>query len=273
MTRFLISILSDHILPNYLFAKEMMGRYDCHIFIVTDYITSTKKTDILFEKALGLSRLSAARIIVDNDNYAAIYQKLSSFQFNNEDAYIVNLTGGTKAMCVAAHSFFQSFNSEFYYIPIGENKYYSFDSTKSVDINYRVNLREYLSLYGLTCITNNTYMYSPDKAKNLFSRQLRSAHPIKEIKNAQQAQTAELRRYYGGVWFEEYVYWRMKKDMNLQNNAIAKSVQVFRDSYDNTLHQDFVDRQANDNEIDILFVKDNILSYIECKVGMFGYYY
>ena len=64
---------------------------------------------------------------------------------------------------------------------------------------------------------------------------------------------------YGGRWFEEYCYCRLKREFKLTDDAIGKSAAIYREG-----------SQSNDNEIDVLFVKDNMLYIFECKVGMIG---
>lgn len=57
-----------------------------------------------------------------------------------------------------------------------------------------------------------------------------------------------------GGWFEEYVYYLMKRKLN--PSSIALNV---------TIHPEKVERQ---NELDVIFMKGNKLFVIECKTGV-----
>ena len=84
MSRILVSILSDHTIPNFLFIKETHGEYDQNIFITTQQVEDNKR-DIDLEKALGLRNVR--RIKVSNDNYFKIMEKLSSEPFDSDAEY------------------------------------------------------------------------------------------------------------------------------------------------------------------------------------------
>lgn len=64
--------------------------------------------------------------------------------------------------------------------------------------------------------------------------------------------------YLTGGWFEEYVYYQVKKHINPQDIAIG--IHITRN--DNTNHR---------NELDVVFTKGNKLFVIECKTGVQTY--
>lgn len=254
--RILISILSDHTIPNFLFIKETQGEYDQNIFITTQQVEDDKR-DIALEKALGLRNVR--RIKVSNDNYFKIMEKLSSEPFDTDAEYCVNQTGGTKVMSIAAFNFFSKFNARFVYVPIGTNKYCEFDSDRQYDLNYRLSLKEYFSLYGISVKNSNETAMTYAELSGIFDQIKRKKFKLLyKMTHAQELATAEERAYWSGQWFEEYVYLRIKNDYHLPDNAIAKSVKIFRDD------------TQNDNELDVVFVKENQLTVIECKVSMYG---
>ncbi len=259
MPRTLVSILSAHTIPNYLFIKESIGDYDKNIFIITDDVKKAGR-DIALEKTLGYKTNSIRRIhMTSADNYYHIMQELSAEQFDKTDEYCVNQTGGTKTMSIAAFNFFNKLNARFVYVPLGTNKYYEFDKQEEFALNYRLSLKEYFSLYGITFRPKNQTVKSFAELSGLFDQIKRKGFKLLyKMYNAQDLPTAEARAYWSGQWFEEYVYQRIKRDYRLPDNAIAKSVQIFRDD------------TQNDNELDVVFVKDNALTVIECKVTMYG---
>ncbi|GHT36953.1 hypothetical protein FACS189435_0930 [Bacteroidia bacterium] len=63
----LVSLISEHVLPNFLFIKEMTGRYDELLFVTTKEMEDKAISNRL-KKALGLNNCSVDCIRVFNDN-------------------------------------------------------------------------------------------------------------------------------------------------------------------------------------------------------------
>ncbi|WP_299368896.1 DUF1887 family CARF protein [uncultured Porphyromonas sp.] len=260
MSKTIVSILSDHLLPNFLFIKEMEGQYSDLLFVSTPQMEMQEKAMHL-EVALGRKEGSVRRIVVANDNYKEILDALRAEQFSGSVEYVVNITGGTKTMSLAVHEYFCQFNASFVYVPIGKNSYYDFSTDQTYSLDYRVSLNEYFTLYGLAYDYDNDLICDAQRPFNLFNEQkMSNFYLTEELRYAQKAPRPELRRYLGGEWFEEYVYLRIKRDFKLRDEDIAKSVKICR-----------LSSTSNDNELDVVFVKDNALYVIECKVSMTGY--
>ena len=260
MSKTIVSILSDHLLPNFLFIKEMEGQYSDLLFVSTPQMEMQEKAMHL-EVALGRKKGSVRRIVVANDNYKEILDALRAEQLSGSVEYIVNITGGTKTMSLAVHEYFCQFNASFVYVPIGKNSYYDFSTDQTHSLDYRVSLNEYFTLYGLAYDYDNDLICDAQRSFNLFNEQkMSNFYLTEELRYAQKAPRPELRRYLGGEWFEEYVYLRIKRDFKLRDEDIAKSVKICR-----------LSSTSNDNELDVVFVRDNALYVIECKVSMTGY--
>ena len=260
MSKTIVSILSDHLLPNFLFLKEMEGQYSDLLFVSTPQMEMQEKAMHL-EVALGRKEGSVRRIVVANDNYKEILDALRAEQLSDSVEYVVNITGGTKTMSLAVHEYFCQFNASFVYVPIGKNSYYDFSTDQIHSLDYRVSLNEYFTLYGLAYDYDNGLICGAQKPFKLFDEQkMSNFYLAEELRYAQKASLPELRRYLGGEWFEEYTYLRIKRDFKLRDEDIAKSVKICR-----------LSSTSNDNELDVVFVKDNALYVIECKVSMTGY--
>jgi hypothetical protein len=260
MSKTIVSILSDHLLPNFLFIKEMEGLYSDLLFVSTPQMEMQEKAMHL-EVALGRKEGSVRRIVVANDNYKEILDALRAEQLSDSVEYVVNITGGTKTMSLAVHEYFCQFNASFVYVPIGKNSYYDFSTDQTHSLDYRVSLNEYFTLYGLAYDYDNDLICDAQRPFNLFNEQkMSNFYLTEELRFAHKAPRPELRRYLGGEWFEEYVYLRIKRDFKLRDEDIAKSVKICR-----------LSSTSNDNELDVVFVKDNALYVIECKVSMTGY--
>ncbi len=265
MNRVLISLLSDYLQPNFLLIKEFEGQFDKLVFVTTSPMEDKKKSYWL-EKALALPENSVQRIIVVEDDFEMIKSEFAKAGFSTEDEYLLNLTGGTKVMPLAAYEYFKNgFKSHYYYVPIGKNVIKSLEADTELVLNYRMNLKEYFTLYGLRYECDNSLSYPEDFTNDLFERFRRAKFNrfrIHEIKESQTLPDAKDRKYYSGSWFEEYCYNRLKREQNLPDDAICKDATIYREN-----------SKSNDNEIDVMFVQDNQLFVFECKVGMTGYGY
>ncbi|MBP8090956.1 MAG: DUF1887 family protein [Phocaeicola sp.] len=263
--RILISLLSDHIIPSYLYIKETEDEFDQMIFITTDH-TEKMKIGIHLENTLTLTPESVRRVMVSNENYAEILAQLENAGFSNNDHYIVNETGGTKAMSIALFHFFSQRGAKFVYIPIGTNSYFTFDSKEEHPIKYRMNLKEYLSLYGLNYVCDNSLIYDEKFTRDKVFANLKEKHffLLEDMRKAQQLPDGKEKRYWGGTWFEEYIYRRIVRERQLPEDCVGKSVKIYRKEV--VLPND----NQNDNEIDVMYVENNKLYVIECKMTMTG---
>lgn len=260
MKKVLVSILSDHLVPNYLFIKEMRGQYNELLFIRTPY-TESKAIATHLENALENRKSNIKKVILESDQYQEGVQSLENISLPTDVHYIVNLTGGTKIMSLIVYDFFRKLNSSFYYIPIGKNTYCNIEEENMHALQYRISLREYFTLYGLHYECDNALLKDAETTFQFFEKQKkRKFYLSDEIKKSQKAETAKDKKYYAGEWFEEYTYLRIKKELNLREQDIAMSLKIYRE-----------DSQNNDNEIDVAFMYENTLYIIECKVSMLGY--
>lgn len=260
MKKVLVSILSDHLVPNYLFIKEMHGQYNELLFIGTPY-TESKAIATHLENALENRKSNIKKVILESDQYQEGLQSLENISLPTDVHYIVNLTGGTKIMSLIVYDFFRKLNSSFYYIPIGKNTYCNIEEENMHALQYRISLREYFTLYGLHYECDNALLKDAETTFQFFEKQKkRKFYLSDEIKKSQKAETAKDKKYYAGEWFEEYTYLRIKKELNLREQDIAMSLKIYRE-----------DSQNNDNEIDVAFMYENALYIIECKVSMNGY--
>ncbi len=260
MARILISLLSDHVIPNYIFIKETEGQFDDFVFISTEQGVC-REIGFNIEKALGRDPNSIRRVVVSSENYFIIMKELRQARFSRADEYCINQTGGTKAMSIAVFQFFQDYNARFIYIPFGTNEYFDFGRKKGKRIKYRLNLDEYFTLHGMTYECDNRYLLGANASEKVFNTlMLREFRLTDDILRAQQKPNAAERRFWLGEWFEEYAFRRIRSEFrSLNSQSIGKSVKIYRKG-----------SVVYDNEIDVAFVKDNKLYVVECKVGTQG---
>lgn len=257
----LISLLSEHLLPNYLFIKEMEGKYDELLFITTSRMKESA-TGRRLEKALGIPTDNVKRIEVSEDSLESLLSTLEAEGFGKENDYIVNLTGGTKIMSLGVYDFFSNYTSSFYYIPIGKNTIKNVRTSEDLVLRYRANVYEYLTLYGLSYSYDQNLHKSSEATYDLFQRFKAvnfNRKRLPEIYNAHSFDRSDS-KYYSGLWFEEYTYLRIKEEKALKKDFICKGACLYREESGNTA----------DNEIDVMYMDENRLYIIECKVSMIG---
>lgn len=259
MSRILVSLLSQYLQPNYLFIKEMEGKYDKLVFVSTNFMEKEElKSTHYLCKALGHKTVDPIRVKEDDSN--DIRQKLEKSDFSPNDEYLINLTGATKVMSVTCYAFFLSFpNVNFYYIPEGKNEYRKlFSSDPATPLSYRMNLKEYFTINRLRFeVSESNLMHNDIKANNLFEEVAKNNYNkdrVSKLKDAQKLPDKRDKSYYSGGWFEEFLYYKLKAQFKLSDNSICKGAMIFREK--STTH---------DNEIDIMFIRDNKLYVFECK--------
>lgn len=208
--------------------------------------------------------------------------------FHNQ-TLILNITGGTKLMAIAAYESFRKANLETIYCDTSDNKIISFKygNIRSENINVSVSVKDYLSSYGFD------YSISADKIKRFnenlpllefISQNLNEFLDFLEYfkpnyKNDTKNQSiihdnfeletnyckyslsyknseifsSDIRNinYIIGYWLEDYTYMKLKQK-NLDDIVIGADVHS---------------GMNNPNEIDILFTKNARLHLVSCKAG------
>lgn len=255
MKRVLVSILSKHTIPNFLFIKEMKGEYDELLFITTEK-SESKEVGMYIEVALGWDKEPIKRILVDSNDYNLVISQLQEKNLPTDVHYMVNITGGTKATSMAVAHYFSSFmHSTLYYIPVG-NEYINISNNTKHIIDYRLTLEEYFWLYGIDIEIEQSLTGTKGEAQSIYNEMLQVdfSRKAKRISSPHRYESKEMKDYYAGKWFEEYTYDLIKRKYSLQDKFIARNIKLFRKG------------DTNDNEIDVAFVLDNKLYVIECKV-------
>ena len=259
---YLISLIGDYLLPNLLLIKEMERRYDKLLFITSRKMKGFGRGKWL-ERALGLNESEVPRVVVSDEDLNEMIAGLNEHPFSKDDEYIINLTCGTHIMSIGVYEFFSNYRSSYYYIPMGRGKIEDVRTSADIPLHYRVNVKEYLTLHGLQFECNEALYKSKEYTVNLFERYKKAnynRYKIPEILNANYLADDEDKRYFLGIWFEEYIYHFLKERLKLKDDCIYTGVKIYRDNSGN----------QNDNELDIVYTLNNELYIGECKVSMVG---
>ncbi len=263
----LVSIVSEQTVPNYLFIKEFQRQVDKFLFISTEQMEKQEKTDAMCSIS-GIQKDKRIKVLVSDSYLHEVKERLKKINLPEDANYLVHLTGGTKMMSIAVWRYFQSFkNVRFFYVPIRSNSYVEvFDDKPSLTtpFNYKISVEEHLSIYGIR-FESKELMFDENLADDIFEglkanqfklnnfpQDILEKHKI--LSNVQQNYTK---------WFEEYCYYLIKRELNLNENEILTGVNL----YDLKKEKEIKNYQ-NDNELDVVFIYNNIPYIIECKYSV-----
>ena len=304
MKTILISLVSNHTIPNILAIHHFNP--DELLFISTkemekqDKVPDTLKT----LKRLGLEHKSDSVIVIE-DSILDCHKKIGKWieGKENEDAeFMVNLTGGTKIMSIAAYEFFKDYSSKMIYVPIPKNEFIvPFPKKRPgepVKLNLRLSVIEYLTAYGLTVINESRLNHyrkeaikrkelsewiagNYDNLKNLLKwlceilRTHRSDNQfiLKDEFLGASGEEKQLLSKLNFAYKEGSVLKKIdKSEINyltggwLEEFCFVKVSELVGQGIDNAvIGPQIKNRLGRDNEFDIMFTKDNALYFIECK--------
>ena len=258
MKRVLISLISEQTIPNLRIINKFKSIIDHHVFI------TTKKMEDIHEnraawimRAAGLKLNQVSKIIVDPNDLSSIYQKMEEFDFLEENEYYVNVTGGNKLMSIAVMNYFLRFNSKIFYCSTDSKHYMQIhpkDNPEKQKFTLKLSIINYLKAYGLTLIKGEYNLTDNRISNELFAECMKynnNSKYISRIKKAHQYSSINDRIYYSGGWFEEYIYYKIKKELNLSDRQIAMKTQI-------------ANRNTR-NEYDVVFIYNNVIHIVECK--------
>lgn len=256
----LISLLSDQTLPNVLFIEAVKKDVDSYIFLDTERSKAERRMDTII-RACGIEHKTCTSILVDPEKYDKCLKALSDKEWIPQHRYLVNITGGTKMMALAAKSFFEQIEfCSIYYIPVGHKIAYCL-SPNDEDIELPcVNLKQYLLAHAFTYEDEKELFKPHSMADKIFSDVMTMGHAaqVDSISKQIHRYHGQERNWYGGKWFEEWLYVKFRDILGLSTDDIALNVKLKHFYGDSRLE--------SDGEFDILFVKNNKLFMVEAKV-------
>jgi len=302
----IVSLISDQTLPNVLLIKEYANENTDHAFISTD--TMNKRG--IPQRIKNACKLSAVKYNyeVDENSQPDVIAKLTADKeaFEQYDAIIVNLTGGTKAMSLAVFSFFENMtNAALLYKPT-QNHFIDFRTNEKIEIHTQLTIDEYLTAYGITAQEETPSGILPEQTdiiyrnfinlnlkdyvnEFLFLREKRNKNineddftKIKPFIDALHFEPQENNKisksetiYLTGGWFEEWVKQHIEKELNLSDSYISGGIKINSDNPRSKWKNDIVsiigqepDKEKVPNEMDVVIMKDNTLYTIECKSSL-----
>jgi hypothetical protein len=290
MKNLLVTLLGGQTIPNVQFIKEKQNEDTHFLFIRTD---KTKKDEVE-NWIMGVCNISpdnSTTIDVDAFSIQDIERKLNEIDFDIYDKKTVNVTGGTKIMSHAVTDFFKDLASDIYYLNGAENtilQVHPKTKAQPRPIQKSINLREYIESHGFVLKEGHLSGISMEYTKRFLNcfldkivtvdiitilRALRNDKKkqfaiadydrlsdfLKKIefplsdKNQEFISRMEV-KYLTGDWFEEYIYNRIKEELNISDEFIKTGITLTKN---NTI-----------NEFDVVFLYNGTLYTIECKTSI-----
>lgn len=302
----LVNLISDQTIPNIQMIKEIRDHNEnCHFLMITTESMEKKGIVSNIKTATGISAVSS--IVVPEYSFETIKAKIVDFPYQDYDKIYVNLTGGTKVMSLAAFDFFKTLeNAEINYIPGNSLDYIQlYPVSNNFVFNRKITLEEYLSGYGFRITEtpcsgipfNQTQKIFEKYCAGVFDNHKSELAILRENRKknisgdkfdliseflynigyepmeADKLSALEV-DYLSGEWFEEYVGNKIKTELNLNDSDIMIGAKIFKNATRQNLNstQTLINvdlgEEELENEIDVMFVFNNLFYVIECKTSI-----
>ena len=301
MSHIHVCLVSEQTIPN------ILGIYhfnpDRIVFCTTERMEAEKRTVAIISvlKLYGLDYSNAHdRVQVDQDCLEDCESK-----FKNEIALkykdqklIINLTGGTKIMVLAAHNIFKEIAEQMIYTPIPKNEFITLfpkegNCKSPVPLNLRLSVEAYVTAYGVNVRNRN-------KIEQLKSAALKNKELCRWMIQNYMGIEDILGEFYG--WLsgqrdeKKYILKADYIPKKQEEIELLRRLGVDRKSINKTLLKneirfltgdwlsdfcfneiseltvddcvtgiELVSPKGTNNEFDVMFTKDNALYIVECK--------
>lgn len=189
-----VCLVSAQPIPNVLFLKECSGFIDSILFISTEAMEKTPKTQFIQEGS-GCMTIPQEVIVVKEYDLEDIIIKISQ-NIIKENQYYVNLTCGTKLMFLATFQVFSKCKSEIFYHGLATDSFdrlYSYQPKdfEPLEIKKNLSLEEFFSSFGMA-IKSSVPKFSNELRTKMFQifwdhqqeiKLLRALRNYKTVKN------------------------------------------------------------------------------------------
>jgi hypothetical protein len=304
MKNFHVCLISDQTIPNILSIWKFQP--DFILFISTSQMEDKNKTHSIIETLKILDskydNVPFETITVDSNSISDCRRKLVDWLHGKEEnKFVVNVTGGTKIMSLSAFEVFKEYQSEIIYLPFPKNEYSIIFPKKSdtalKPIELRLNVKQYLSAYGLKIFNEEKLV---DKKQKAFERAELSAWIVKNYKNLLNLLERfgkELRDHRKDKTYEWHTDYKPENAQEVElfkrlgfelinktykkvfkKNEIEYLTGGWLEEYCFVQLSNFLGKGIDDlwlnveagageikNEYDVLFTKDNSFYTLECK--------
>ncbi len=300
----LVSLISDQTIPNILIATALHP--DNLLFISTDSMEKKIKP-LAILNCLSVLQMDYFnrndKLIVPEDSIPDFYEKVIEWIKANRREYrfIVNLTGGTKLMSLAAYEIFKSYGAEMVYMPIPKNMYFPVHRPNDfISISTRLSVEAYLTAYNVSIENRNNLEESKHIAHGRSDITYFLFEHYRELEPLMQRfgkKLRSLKKKYLKAGFDFSIPYSVEKSVektlidklgfiytaaNISKRINASDWNYLRGGWleeriflaiESIMPKDASDIcmgvnckiNGNQNEYDVLFTYKNILYVLECK--------
>lgn len=303
----LVCLVSEQTIPNIIVAAQL--RPDFLLFLSTAVMEEKSKSKAILDTLTlrGHDYWGAFHTLqVAEDSIVDCQDKVSQWlaQSREEYQFVVNLTGGTKLMSIAAFDLFIDFGSQMIYVPIPKNEYLNpFPKRRPhppTALDECLSVIEYLTAYGfsvrnrevmenqkklaLTREATTRYLYANYAAIRPLLKSLRSILPAKRTKALHRGYELKLDYARSNAATDEFLAmmgferqgantsktideseWTYLRGGWLEERVFLAMREVLSAKASVELGINYTDLQGNQNELDVLCACNNVLYLVECK--------
>jgi hypothetical protein len=291
----LVSLISDQTIPNIQLINEYGSIATHYLFITTQGMEKKGVRDWIITSCKLKQEQILEPIFVDQFSFDDIEYKLDNFQFEKYEKIIVNLTGGTKVMTLAAFDFFKDLGAEIYYLTGSDNvliKLAPGRKKKVETLKTQVNLEQFFQGYGFeikeTTTSSISVAYTNSFFKKFTSGMVHSFNPVLgSLREKRGSRITDLNsisglndfltkiefplnvkgelskyeiKYLTGEWFEEYISNKLVEELKLSSDQIKTGIVISKKNKVGAIIP---------NELDVVFVWKNKIYLIEGKTSVF----
>ena len=212
----LVCLVSEQTIPNVQFIKWYFSQNQKEIeilFISTEEMERKEKTNHIENTLVSFRDSFEIDVITTDENdMDKVLESLRCYFLEKQfEDIIVNITGGTKLMSLAAYQFFiQLENAKIFYQPIGKPLQQLYPEMKKYDIFEILSLEEFLTAHGISFSFDNNCVKDWDFNKTVFDLIVKDNHTL--IKKMVVLQN--------NSWFKNI--WKRKDSLNFEEISEEK---------------------------------------------------
>ena len=256
MNRVLICLIGKRTTHNVQFIKYFDGFYDQLVFLTTPQM---ERTDFnpsgWILNSLNIPEEEVKKVFISAYDIRETEAALKAENFSKEPTYYINITGGNKLMTLYTYSFFQNYNAKMFFFPDNQKHFIELgEENNIIPLTEELSLREYVKAHGLEIFESARRGRPFEESKRLMQKYIAkngNINRIPEVKFASRNLNTEDKVFYSGGWYEEYIYYSLKRGLNIPDNQIAMKIKIRG--------------RHSTNEYDIIFVKNDKIYVVECK--------
>lgn len=206
----LVCLISEQTIPNVQFIKwyfSLNPKKINIVFVSTEEMEKKEKTQHIESTLISFKDFFESDVITtdENDMNKMLGALKGYFEEKQFEDIIVNITGGTKLMSLAAYQFFiQMENTKIFYQPIGKPLQQLYPETTKYDIFEILSLAEFLTAHGISFSFDNNCVKDWDFNKTVFDLIIKDNHTL--IKKMVVLQN--------NSWFKNI--WKRKDSLNFE---------------------------------------------------------